>query len=212
MDEKRFIKNREFLYHLTDSRNLNLIIDSRCIYSTKEILSRSGLTESEKKVIMETRRPEYLAINVNGNMVYVRDQRPISSVALEKCLTDDWTVGDFIKHLNRRVFLWPTVKRLVVHYERYKSENPVILRFNTMDLIELNVCAEYSHINSGATRSNFHLHGRAPSRGRYTFKPASEFEYNVSKVAEVTFQNVCIIPDKFWISSNPNGPWVEKTL
>lgn len=212
MDEIKFIKKREFLYHLTDTRNLNLIIESKSIHSTWKILAWSDLSEQERNKYFETRRPDHIVVNINGNKIYIRDQRPISLIALGKCLTDNWSVEDFLKHLNSRVFFWPTLNRLEVHYDRYRSENPTILRFKTSELLELNSHAEYSHINSGATRPNYYLNGLASSRGKNTFKPAKEFEYNVGKVAEVTFPDSCKLPYTFCISSNPNGPWKAKTL
>ena len=146
-------------------------------------------------------------MDVDGEFYSIRDQQPISEKALKKCLTNNWECADFYECLNSRVFMWPTLDRLWRHFNRYVSENPVILKFETNLLFEVNQNAMFCRLNSGATRANSHLGGRPPERGIETFKLAADYPGNVSSVAEVTFKNKCILPRPFYRSNSPNGDW-----
>ncbi|WP_207516094.1 DUF7002 family protein [Longitalea luteola] len=209
MDKQEFIKKTPFLYHLTDSRNLDFIKHQKKLLSTSEIVAISGIAEADD--FLKSKRPQHSILVVNGVNVFIRDQRPLNK-ALEKCLTDNWTPADFIYHLNRRVFMWPNIKRLAIHYGRYESENPIIFRFNTNDILALNGHVEFSKINSGATRPSATLGGKAAPRGKDTFQTFEDYSFNISSVTEVTFPQYCILPQQFEIGSSPNGDWEKSTL
>lgn len=204
MDKQRFIENIEYLYHLTDRRNLPLIREKGSIMSTVTIIKLSGIEGGDD--FLRNRRPQHYPAKVDGKTIHIRDQRPLNR-ALEKCLTDKWTPGDFIFHLNSRVFMWPNIRRLQIHYGRYQEENPVILRFNTGVLLKLNKHVEISRINSGATRPSGALGGKAATRGKDTFKKIEDCEYPLGQVAEVTFPVSCKLPVIFEIGDSPIGKW-----
>lgn len=126
---------------------------------------------------------------------------------MAKCLTDGWNVGDFLYHLNDRVFMWPTLDRLWRHFNRYKSEKPVIFRFPTRELISLNPHVQFCRLNSGATRANSYLGGKPPERGANTFLSAEKFGLSVRDVAEVTFQKYCDVDVEFYHSSAPESSY-----
>ena len=205
MEKSAFIARSPFLYHLTDQRNLDSILASQQILSTAAIIQASSI--ENKRAFLRTRRPVHCSVNVGDSVCHIRDQRPISLKALSKCLTDNWDTGDFIAHLNKRVFFWPNIKRLTIHYSRYKNENPVILRFDSAEILELNPNAEFCRLNSGATRANSYLGGKPPARGRETFLRANAYPLSASSVAEVTFPNLCNLPDDLSIAKTPNGRW-----
>lgn len=165
----------------------------------------SGREDGRK--FLRTIRSRHEVVQIDGIPYYIRDQNPISPVALSKCLTNGWNCGDYVEYLNQRVFTWPTVNRLERHYNRYESENPCIFRFSTGVLLELNQHAEFSRLNSGATRANPYLGGLAPERGPETFLPARHYPRFPSTVAEVTFVDSCRLPDDFRVSYSPDGPW-----
>lgn len=204
MDINLFIQKRPYLYHLTDSRNLPNILATGRLFSTRAILEESDHDNVEG--YLRTRRPDHNEITINGFTYHVRDQRPISEVVLSRSLTHNWTSGDFIAHLNSRVFFWPTVSRLERHFKRYENEHPVIMRFNTAEMLEVNT-AEFCRLNSGATRCSSHWDGNAPERGPDTFQIADLYPGNPATVAEVTIPNICILPEDFWTSDNPQGVW-----
>lgn len=204
MDKEKFIEKTPYLYHLTDRRNLESIYQHKKILSTTELVSLANIENAEN--FLRQRRPLHTNIKANGYDVFIRDQRPLNR-ALNNCLTDNWTPEDYIYHLNRRVFMWPTLKRLWIHYGRYESENPIILRFSAKEILELNNHAEITNINSGATRPSGALGGKAAARGKDTFKKFEVFDLTVSKVAEVTFPEFCLLPNNYQKANNPDGPW-----
>lgn len=203
MDLEKFIEKTPYLYHLTSQVNAHNIIYGRKLISANQLLERSG--NAELLNVQRQKRKEHLSFEVDGVEVSLRDQQPISLVALPKCLTDGWNVGDFLYHLNERVFMWPNLKRLYAHYNRYQSENPVIFRFSTKDIIEANPHVKFCRLNSGATRANSYLGGKAPERGSKSFLPSEEFEFGISNVAEVTFEHECTIAGEIFTSDKPEG-------
>lgn len=212
MEIADFIEKRTYLYHLTSPDNLNAIFQCGQIFSTNELLLRSTCSQRERETLSYSRRPEHVYININGNEIMIRDQRPVSIKALEKCLTGNWKAGDFINHLNERVFFWPTLKRLNTHYTRYLIEGPSILRISTEAVLDINDHVKFCRLNSGATRCSHHYGGAPPPRGEDTFRVANEFDYEPQNVAEVTFESSCRLPRNVWISSSPEGPWEEHQL
>lgn len=203
MDLEKFIRERPYLYHLTSASNAQLIIEKRQLFSTNELL-RMAEDESVLEVSYK-RRVGHYEVKINGASYFLRDQRPISEKALAKCLTDNWSVGDFLHHLNDRVFMWPTLDRLWKHFTRYEEEKPVIFRFPTQDLIALNPHVLFCRLNSGATRANSYLGGKPPSRGAQSFLPAASFDFAVRDVAEVTFPKSCNLGVDISFSTAPEA-------
>lgn len=196
---------RPYLYHLTDKNNLPQIIAMGRILSTKGIVKLSDM--QSPKTFLQGRRDHHTLIRANGIDYKIRDQRPISIKVLKRSLTNNWTSERFIEHLNSKVFFWPTIERLSKHYTRYSFEKPVILRFKSSDILNLNLNAEFSRLNSGATRCSSHWNGNAPERGPLTFVTAPNFNYSFNAVAEVTIPEYCNLPQIYWQSAQPTGPW-----
>jgi hypothetical protein len=208
MDIKRFITLRPHLYHLTDRNNFkNLLHNGGVLFSTTDLVQKSSLTEEKQLEFIKKRRPIHEKLTVNGQLIYIRDQRPISIINLQKCIPADWSIEDYIRLLNERVFFWSTLNRLDSHYKRYSSEKPVIIKVETESLLGLNTHPEFCRLNSGATRSNENYDGGPPPRGRDTFLRAEEYPYTPSSVAEVTFPSLCCLPKLIQIGKIPFGPW-----
>lgn len=209
MDTEKFIKERPYLYHLTSKGNADKIINRKILYSTNRLIDLSENPKYER--IKRERRIGHKEIIIKDQSFQLRDQRPISELALSKCLTDGWQVPDFLEYLNNRVFMWPTLDRLWRHYNRYSGEEPVIFRFPTHEIIELNKHAKFCRLNSGATRANSYLGGKAPNRGPNTFLPAGDYELPIGSVAEVTFEEVCDIDCNISTASEPEGVYTLLT-
>ena len=206
MDIKKFIKLRPFLYHLTDCNNINTIIESKSILSTKKIVENSEMTNKDE--FLRSRRSNHNILSANGVNYKIRDQKPISIKTLSKCLTDQWVCSDFIEHINKRVFFWCTLNRLSRHFDRYKNEKPIILRCQTKDIIiNSNNSTELCRLNSGATRASHHWGGIAPPRGPNTFQNIKTCELTPGQVVEVTFLEQCNLEGNLFISNDPEGPW-----
>lgn len=206
MKLETFITKRPYLYHLTDRRNLPLILDHGRLLSTNNIIDLSGNVNYQR--IKRQKRKEHTTIETDGKVYFIRDQRPISEKALQKCLTDNWSCADFYNHLNDRVFMWPNMERLWKHFNRYEHENPLILRFNTSDVLEANPHVKFSRLNSGATRANSYLGGKPPERGTGTFLSPDLFDLGVGQVAEVTFEGECILPESVYFSYRPDSQFL----
>ncbi|HEX3387037.1 MAG TPA: hypothetical protein VHS53_17675 [Mucilaginibacter sp.] len=205
MDLEQFIEKTPYLYHLTSQTNAVNIIAQRQLFSANELISLSG--DNTIQNVKREKRTQHFPLTVNGVALSLRDQQPISLVALPKCLTDNWSVSDFLYHLNDRVFMWPPLGRLCSHFGRYESEHPVIFRFDTQSLMDVNPHVKFCRLNSGATRANSYLGGKPPERGPNTFQSAADFDLPVGKVAEVTFEGQCTITGSFSSGGHPDGPF-----
>jgi hypothetical protein len=203
MDLQKFIDQRPYLYHLTSEVNATNIIATKRLLSANQLITMAGVADID--TIKRTKRTQHLNLTVDGKEILLRDQRPISEKALSKCLTNGWAVGDFLYHLNERIFMWPTLDRLWKHFNRYENEKPVIFRFTTKDILEANHNVKFSRLNSGATRANSHLGGKAPERGLNTFLNAEQFILPLREVAEVTFENYCVIKGDMEYSYRPDS-------
>jgi hypothetical protein len=205
IDLKLLPQKRPYLYHLTSKSNLPSIVSTKTLLSTSVLLGQAD--DPSVNSHLRVRRKNILQIEIGGRPVLIRDQRPLSEKALLKCLDGGLSPEDYYELLNDRVFLWVTLPRLSRHHDRYVSEDPVLLRFSTAAILQLNPNVEFSRINSGATRANSRLGGIASRRGRATFQLAEDYVYKVSSIVEVTVRQRCFLPDRFEWASNPEGPW-----
>lgn len=203
MEIEKFIERCPFLYHLTSKQNAKSIIEGKVLYSANTLIDMSK-NKTDKEVKTHKRFKHYL-LNIDDNEILLRDQRPISEKALAKCLTDGWSVADFLFHLNNRVFMWPNLDRLSRHFKRYENEEPIIFRFPSKEMLLANPHVKFARLNTGATRPNSYLGGVAPERGSKTFLAAMDYALNVNTVAEVTFEKSCIISSEYGIDKHPEG-------
>lgn len=203
-----FVEKFPYLYHLTCAENARNIINDLKLYSANSLIDMSS--DAQAIEFKSHKRLTHKEITINGRKIFLRDQRPISEVALAKCLTDNWTIPRYLKFLNERVFMWPTINRLERHFKRYAHEKPVIFRFSTKEMIEENSHVKFCRLNSGATRPNSYLGGIAPERGKNSFLAAQHFNHALRDVAEVTFEKECAIVGPFGIDFNPYGNFREK--
>jgi hypothetical protein len=198
----------EFLYHLTDRRNLEFILKNKSLFSTNVLAEMAG---TENKDLVFEKRFNHETLKIGDCQVFIRDQRPLNA-ALDKCLTDGWTRSQYIHLLNSKAFFWPNLNRLERHYKRYIDENPVILRVRLKEILEINGHIELCHLNSGATRPLGSLGGFAPERGPNTFLSLELFDKPVEKIAEIVFDGRVELPLEIWISNAPHGPWEKCDL
>lgn len=207
MEIKQFIKIRQHIYHLTDKRNLDSILATKKLLSTKSLVAMSDL--KSKKEFLTTRRKEHQVITAGGVEYHIRDQRPLSLKILDGCLDDGCSKEDFIEYLNSKVFMWGKMAGLQSHYGRYKAqnENPIILRFSTEEVFALNQNPRFTRLNSGAPRASSYLGGKGSPRGLSTFERAANYVGSPGTVNEVVFDNHCILPDVIYIGYRPDGPF-----
>ena len=85
---------------------------------------------------------------------------------------------DWYRHLNRRVFWWATRDRLesMVGARAYRRDPQTVLKISTRRLVErYEDVIQVATINTGSTAY------RAVPRGRDTFVPLADFDYDASR-------------------------------
>jgi hypothetical protein len=204
VDHDRFARIRPYLYHLTACDNLARIRRTAILESAEALMQAAG-----QGVYSATRRRGMHQITINGDIVHIRDQAPLHRGNID--FQDGWSFEDVIRSLNARVFFWPgwapgPIAYGLRHFERYRDENPVILRAPTVDLIQRNApsAPEFCKYNSGSPRCTG---GRGSPRGLHTFAVAEHFRHGPADVVEVTYRNRCALPAKTQYGSSPNGAW-----
>ncbi|GMU80393.1 MAG: hypothetical protein AMXMBFR47_02640 [Planctomycetota bacterium] len=202
LDESRFIRTRPYLFHLTSRQNLGRIRELRTLHSAASLLERAGRME-----LNTIRRVDHFAIEVDGEAVSLRDQKPLHRGPMR--LEGGWTYEDFVAHVNSLVFFWPGSEEQPIdygarHFERYRHEGPVIIRIPSGELIGNGAESLYSRCNSGAPRCSRRKH--AP-RGPDTFVPAARFDGKPGNVVEVAFSGQVAIPDAATVRGVEGGRW-----
>lgn len=203
-DIDRFAKLRPYLYHLTAAGNLAHIRASRSIAPAVDWMRRAGRID-----LLRQRRKDQVTLQVNGQRILLRDQKPLARGNIEFAL--GYTYEELVESLSSRVSFWPG--RVdgpnaygVRHFERYENEHPVIIRARFCSLIAANqgVQTMFCRYNSGCPRCS---NGFKSPRGSDTFVGAGDFTGTESKVVEVTFASEVSLPADAEYGSNPCGPW-----
>jgi len=199
-----YLNNRPYLYHLTDRSNIDRMARTRRIAPANTLFERAGRLD-----LVRRRRNEHERISIGRDMIVIRDQAPLHRGNLS--LPSGYTFEEFTQSLNSRVFFWPgtaagPIGYGIRHFERYKNENPAILRLTLASLLLANTLANptFCRYNSGSPRCSY---GVKSPRGPHTFLPAAEFEGTPSQVVEVTFASELALPADIEVGSHPSGPW-----
>jgi tetratricopeptide (TPR) repeat protein len=119
--------------------------------------------------------------DAEGGIVVIRDQGPLSLKRLQMCLTD-MTVIEWLRLLNRKVFFWPSERRVtdLLAARAYRDRQHLVLVIDTASLLAVHKQrVTLSTINTGATIFD------APLRGSKTMVPIDQFREGVSRIAEV---------------------------
>lgn len=174
--------------------------------SAIQIFGNAGKTE-----LSRVRRRGHREIEVDGEIIRVRDQDPLHCGNVR--LAPGWSFEDLIFYLNGYVFFWPGTHAGPSpygerHYERYAHEKPAVLRVATRELIAANPANQiaFSAYNTGAPRCTM---GKGSPRGLRTFGFASDFEFPPTRVVEAAFQSQVQLPCSTEIAGSPNGPWAQ---
>jgi hypothetical protein len=199
-----YVTLRPYLYHLTAAVNLEHILDSGILVPAAQLLEQAGRTD-----LLRVRRERPEPLRLNGRTIQIRDQSPLIQGNVQ--LNGGWTFENLVEDLNARCFFWPgndkgPIRHGVRHFERYKNDSPVLLRFLFSSLLSANphIVPFFCAYNSGAPRCS---NGRRSPRGPETFQPAAEFKSRNHQVVEVSFASDVVISSSAEIGTNPNGPW-----
>ena len=201
LDTHRFAQLRPYLYHLTAGRNVASIRRLREIRCARVLLDSASLSS-----LAPRRRLSHLSVQIDGEAVIIRDQKPLTAGAI--AFEAGWDLERFVRHVNEHVFFWPggptgPIKAGLNHFERYKSECLSILRVPTRDFAP--PAAAFCRYNSGAPRCSA---GKYSPRGAETYLDASRFGGRPSDVVEVVAINTCPVPQSAEVAATLDGPWL----
>jgi hypothetical protein len=180
MDTERFIARHPVLFHMTDAECWPSI-KRYGLLSATEIVRRWEIPSDRAEAILTRRRPESVHLDhPDLGHVVLRDQRPLSEVALANALTNCMTVAEWLRLLNAMVFLFPSGDGLRGMYKRYSAEPAVVLTVDTRSLVSSHHDRiRLARINTGNTR-------RKPAlRGVATFQTILDLDQAKSRIREV---------------------------
>jgi hypothetical protein len=85
------------------------------LLSTSSLLDLWEVKGKERSAIEREVRTDQVELrHPRRGTIFIRDQKPLHESKLRKALID-CTVEEWCRLLNRRVFFWPTVERLITH-------------------------------------------------------------------------------------------------
>lgn len=175
MKEEDLLRQYPRLWHMAEDGSWDSI-RKHGLLSTTSLLDLYKYTGKARHDLESARRPESALIAVDGMPhAVVRDQKPMTASALEKCLTDGTTPEQWFETLNARVFFWLSRDRLrgLLGARAYRGRPQTVLTLDTKGLVEANRDRiRLSPINSGAT-----IYRPAP-RGVDTFLPIADYPFD----------------------------------
>ena len=149
------------------------------LLSTSALLDLFEIEGEDRRAIEAAHRPDSVTIaHPTHGLAVVRDQKPMSDKKLTSCLTHGMTPEDWYRDLNQRVFFWATQARLksMVGARAYREDPHIVLTISTRRLVERYKDAiQVATINTGSTAY------RPVPRGRDTFVPLGDFDYDASR-------------------------------
>jgi len=150
-------------------------IEKHGLLSTSALLDLYGYSGEKRRVIEAQHRSDSIQIAADGLPgAVVRDQKPMSDSALEKCLLDGLTPEDWYRTLNKKCFFWLSRKRLqrLLGARAYRADPQIVLTIDTASLVRANeknvLLCPY---NSGSTIM------KPVKRGKGTFLTVSDYDY-----------------------------------
>src|SRR4051812_18981479 len=145
------------------------------LLSTEALLDLFEIQGPQRDALLRQHRSESATItHPEHGTAIVRDQKPMNSTTLGKCLTD-MTPEEWYEHLNKRVFFWVSEDRLerMLAAGAYRDREHTVLELDTGGLLAAYLDnVKLSPMNSGAT---FPM-GATP-RGSRTFLSLAEYPW-----------------------------------
>jgi hypothetical protein len=165
------------LYHMAQAGSWHSI-QRLGLLSTTALLDLFEINGKSRMRIESQHRPECVDItHPKHGTATIRDQKPMSEKALQKCLRGT-TPQEWYELLNRRVFFWVTEERVstLLGARAYKKHEHDVLTVDSAGILEqyakhVTLCP----INSGSTVYN------PQPRGRDTFQPFAKYPFEHRK-------------------------------
>ena len=188
MNETELINHYPRLYHMAEDGALPGILINGLLSATA-LLDMYGVAGEKRIAIEERRRPESVILSRKGLPdAVIRDNKPMSDSALQKCLQDGLTPHQWYKILNGKSFLWLHKKRLhrLLEAKPYRNRGHTILTFDTASLVATHRDRILlSPINSGSTIMN------PRPRGNDTFQSIEAYPFEARRKSR-TLENALV--------------------
>src|SRR6185503_5907064 len=192
IDIQEIVRLRPYLFHLTDTRNVERILRTRVLEPASHIMALAG-----REDLAAVKRAMHVKVSVGGDDVFLRDQAPLYAGNMK--LPPGWAFDTFIQSLNKRVFFWPgsnvgPIDYGVRHFNRYQAETPSILRVRLASLLDANqgIELEVCRYNSGSPRWS---RGIPAPRGPLTFVDPARADFSTSQIVEITVPGPVNLPN-----------------
>ncbi len=161
------------LYHMAEPDSWESI-SKYGLLSTSALLTLFAINDAKRQEIESCKRAESIEIKhpTHGHAV-IRDQKPIIESKLETAL-QDCTVEEWYRLLNKRVFFWLTMERLItlLSAREYRKKPHTILTLETLPLVtDYEASITLSPMNSGNTLPIAH------PRGSKTFLSLKDYPF-----------------------------------
>lgn len=174
MDEQELIQLYPRLWHMAHQGAWPAIRE-RGLMSSSALLDDYAVEAEQKNRLQNMRRPESVPLaHPDRPGAIIRDQKPMSDRALEKCLDDDLTPNDWYALLNSRTFFWLSRNRIwrLLKAKAYRDLPQTVLTIDTASLVAAHRDRIWlSPINSGSTLFN------PRPRGLGTFMRVGDFPF-----------------------------------
>lgn len=174
MEEQELIHLYPRLWHMAHQGAWPAIRE-RGLMSSSALLDDYAVEAEQKNRLQNMRRPESVPLaHPDRPGAIIRDQKPMSDRALEKCLDDDLTPNDWYALLNSRTFFWLSRNRIwrLLKAKAYRDLPQTVLTIDTASLVAAHRDRIWlSPINSGSTLFN------PRPRGLRTFMRVGDFPF-----------------------------------
>jgi hypothetical protein len=173
MTKEEFVVHYPMLYHMAQADTWQSI-RTLGLLSTSALLDLCGSGGEERHRIESLHRPKSVPLACGQyGAILIRDQKPMSDVALHKCLTNGMTPAEWYAILNRKVFFWVTERRLNKMLGAYSGHKHIVLVLDSSKLLNRPALSvALSPINSGSARR------KAAPRGRETFCSLQDYPFD----------------------------------
>lgn len=124
--------------HCTHADNLPTILALGLRPASYWIDRAVGLDDAERDALHRTLRSQSVPLpHPSGHRVWIRDQGPLLRRNLADVLADGVSVADFVRTLNRHVYLFPSLDAATTLLDSYRRTGPqIILHFPLPKLLE----------------------------------------------------------------------------
>jgi hypothetical protein len=175
LKETDLLKYFPRLWHMAEDGSWESI-KKHGLLSTSKLLDLYDVQGTQRKALESERRPDSVKLGAHGHDgATVRDNKPMTASALEKCLTPDITPTEWFELLNRRAFFWLSRERLrrLLNARAYRERPQTVLTVDTAKLVAAHRDRiELSPINSGST-----IYKPQP-RGGQTFQSIDKYPFD----------------------------------